>query len=41
MTNDLSATASTPPEEEALPVRQRATAAQTRLIRLSGDDFPS
>jgi hypothetical protein len=34
MTNDLPATASTPPEtpaEEALPVRQRATAAETRL----------
>ena len=34
MTNDLPATASTPPEtpaEEALPVRRRATAAETRL----------
>jgi len=30
MTNDLPATASTPPEK-ALPVRQRATAAETRL----------
>ena len=34
MTNNLTATASTPPEtpaEQALPVRQRATAAETRL----------